>query len=230
MKPVNGWPERPGVPLNPERDGWHWVQAPHAKPEIVLWLSRTERWLGHGYKVRPPTLINRGYRYLGPCLTPAEVAAQVAAAVEAEREACGKVADDVAARLDDNDNSKWAEGWSDACEEIAAAIRARGDAIPGEYQNEAEQERDELFNRLGRVTEELGLSMDVSAGRIIEVIRERVDEEREACASVSVRVDVPAGAETWSPLEAWEEALIVFDEAFRAAIRARGQQESSDAD
>jgi len=22
----NGWPGEPGVPLNPERDGWHWVQ------------------------------------------------------------------------------------------------------------------------------------------------------------------------------------------------------------
>jgi hypothetical protein len=39
---------------------------------------------------------------------------------------------------------------------------------------------------------------------------------------VSVRVEVPAGAETWSPLEAWEEALTVLDGAFRDAIRARG--------
>jgi hypothetical protein len=106
--------------------------------------------------------------------------------------------------------------------EIAAAIRARGDAIPGEYRSEAEQERVELINRLGRVTEELRLSMDATASRIIEVIRERVDDEREACASVSVRVEVPPGAEKWSPLEAWEEALTLFDASFRAAIRARG--------
>jgi chromosome segregation ATPase len=103
-----------------------------------------------------------------------------------------------------------------------ALYRAENGWLPGRYQSEAEQERDELFNRLGRVTEELGLSMDVTASRIIEVIRERVDDEREACASVSVRVEVPPGAETWSPLEAWEEALTLFDEAFREAVRARG--------
>jgi len=88
-------------------------------------------------------------------------------------------------------------------------------------QSEVEQERDELFNRLGRVTSELGLSMDCTAGRIIEAIDERVDDEREACASVSVRVEVPGGAEAWTPLEAWEEALVAMDEAFREAIRNR---------
>jgi hypothetical protein len=104
----------------------------------------------------------------------------------------------------------------------ADEIRARGDAIPGEYQSEAERERVELFNRLGRVTEELGLPMDATASRIIEAIRGRVDGEREACASLSVRVEVPPGAETWSPLEAWQEALVMLDAAFRAAIRGRG--------
>lgn len=48
-------------------------------------------------------------------------------------------------------------------------------------------------------------------------------EEREACVSVDVRVEVPPGAETWTPLEAWEEALTVLNEAFRAAIRRRGR-------
>jgi hypothetical protein len=106
-------------------------------------------------------------------------------------------------------------------DKIAAAIRALSDAPSGTYASEAEQERDEFFNRLGRVTEELRLPMDATASRIIEIIRERVDNEREACASVSVKVEVPEGAETWTPLEAWEEALIVFDEAFRDAIRSR---------
>jgi hypothetical protein len=100
-------------------------------------------------------------------------------------------------------------------------IRALSDMPPGNYINEAEQERDEFFNRLGRITEELRLPMDATASRIIEAIRERVDNEREACASVSVKVEVPEDAETWTPLEAWEEALLVFDEAFRDAIRIR---------
>ena len=85
---------------------------------------------------------------------------------------------------------------------------------------ETEQERDEFFNRLGRITEYLELPIDATAQRIIETIREHVENEREACAGVEVRVIVPDGAETWTPLEAWEEAIIAFDEAFRRAIRA----------
>lgn len=102
----------------------------------------------------------------------------------------------------------------------AALATARREVRPGEYLSEAEQERDEFFNRLGRITEYLDLPVDATAQRTIETIRERVENEREACASVEVRVIVPEGAETWTPLEAWEEAIIAFDEAFRAAIRA----------
>jgi hypothetical protein len=106
---------------------------------------------------------------------------------------------------------------------VLAAIRAAGWAVVpvGGMVCEAEAERDEIFNRLGRVTSELGLSMDVTASRIIEAIRDQVDEEREACASVTVRIEVPDGAETWSPLEAFEEGLLLSDEAFRNAIRSR---------
>ena len=91
----------------------------------------------------------------------------------------------------------------------------------GEVTCEAEAERNEFFNRLGRVTEELGLPVDATASRIIEAIDERVDNEREACASLDVRVEVPADAETWTPLEAWEEALIALNEAWRNAVRSR---------
>jgi len=109
--------------------------------------------------------------------------------------------------------------------DIVKRLRTEGFVDRTEVAEEIERlraERDELFNCLGRVTEELGLSMDVTSSRIIEAISERVDNEREACASVSVRVEVPPGAETWSPLEAWEEALTLLNEAFREAIRARG--------
>ena len=102
----------------------------------------------------------------------------------------------------------------------AALATARREGKSGEHLSEAEQERDEFFNRLGRITEYLDLPVDATAQRIIETICERVENEREACASVEVRVIVPEGAETWTPLEAWEEAIIAFDEAFRYAIRA----------
>lgn len=125
----------------------------------------------------------------------------------------------------------WKEMWGNSAEiaeDIIAAIRALSDTPPGTYASEAEQERDEFFNRLGRITEELRLPMDATASRIIETFRERVDNEREACASVSVKVEVPEGAETWTPLEAWEEALIVFDDAFRDAIRSRALKGEGD--
>lgn len=86
---------------------------------------------------------------------------------------------------------------------------------------EAEAERIELFNRLGRITDELGLPVDATASRIIEAIDTRVDDEREACASLDVRVEVPPDAETWTPLEAWEEALIALNKAWRDAVRNR---------
>ena len=120
------------------------------------------------------------------------------------------------------------EKGDDCCALRGAAIRALSDTPPGTYINEAEQERDEFFNRLGRVTEELRLPMDATASRIIEAIRERVDNEREACASVSVHLKVPEGAKTWTPLEAWEEALLVFDGAFRDAIRIRALKGEGD--
>ena len=110
--------------------------------------------------------------------------------------------------------------------EEAAAIRAAaGEMRPGEHLSEAKQERDEFFNRLGRITEYLDLPVDATAQRIIETIRDRVENEREACASVEVRLTVPEGAESWTPLEAWEEALLAFDEAFRDAIRGAAKEE-----
>ncbi len=104
---------------------------------------------------------------------------------------------------------------------VEAARRDERERMANEVRCEAEQERDEFSNMLDRITSELGLPVDVTAGRIIEAIYDLVDAEREACASVSVTVTVPDGAENWTPLEAWEEALIASDEAFRAAIRAR---------
>ena len=104
--------------------------------------------------------------------------------------------------------------------ETQAARIAELEAALATARRETEQERDEFFNRLGRITEYLNLPVDATAQRIIETIRERVENEREACASVEVRLTVPDGAETWTPLEAWEEAIIAFDEAFRGAIRA----------
>jgi len=213
MSDNNGWPDpaRPGVPLNPERDGWHWLEWMDycgTKPTGIIDQFKWER---DGYWDRTTHRSARYWacwRYLGPCLTPAEVDARFK---EARRDALEEAARAMQPMLRSMISR----------DEAVRIIRALTDTPPGTYVSKAEQERDEFFNRLGRITEDLRLPMDATASRIIEAIRERVDNEREACASVSVHLKVPEGAENWTPLEAWEEALIVFDGAFRDAIRSR---------
>lgn len=83
-----GWPDpaRLGVPMRPERDGWHWVVAadPNVSTETApwWWSSGNQHWLPpvdvSGAAPLNPSRVQ--WRYLGPCLLPAEVAAQVAAA------------------------------------------------------------------------------------------------------------------------------------------------------
>ena len=239
----NGWPGQPGEPLNPERDGAHRLRHSDSG------LERDSLWLCGGTWLDSDGDFSSShaaafYTYLGPCLTPPEVEARIAAAHKewlaelnhdtdalmenARLDGLEEAAQDLEGRAKvlriynpDSVGAHWAMHY-------AAAIRALSDTPPGTYTNEAEQERDEFFNRLGRITEELRLPMDATASRIIEAIRERVDNECEACASVSVKVEVPEGAETWTPLEVWEEALIVFNEAFRDAIRGRALKGEGD--
>ncbi len=99
MTDPNGWPDarKPGVPTNPERDGWHWVSVTNFENEsadvAALWEGG-EWWMleaPDGYV--PQHFAELCVRYLGPCLTPAEVAAREQAAAEAMREACAKVVD-----------------------------------------------------------------------------------------------------------------------------------------
>ena len=77
-------PNAPGVPANPERDGWHWVRhhlsPPEDLPLVRYWDAAEHDW--PEYFEKSETYVATRYRYLGPCLTPAEVAAQIAAAKE----------------------------------------------------------------------------------------------------------------------------------------------------
>jgi hypothetical protein len=85
----NTWPDpaRPGVPLNPERDGWHWVQRIDKgfvpNPRIILWTDDWSSgqffWDAVGYQADEQKL-GRDFRYLGPALTPAEADARVSEA------------------------------------------------------------------------------------------------------------------------------------------------------
>lgn len=67
-----------GRPENPERDGWHWLQYQQHAPEVMWW--DVGMWWDIEDRYRPPEEIAKLYIYIGPCLTPAEVAAREAAA------------------------------------------------------------------------------------------------------------------------------------------------------
>ena len=68
----NGWPGEPGVPMNPEKDGWHWVSLLGGDyPQIMEWFSDAMVW-AEDWTVDACAL---HLRYLGPCLKPDEATA-----------------------------------------------------------------------------------------------------------------------------------------------------------
>lgn len=76
-----------GRPENPERDGWHWLQDANGDLWCWRWYP-SHQWFWAGNRTVRPREATTEYRYLGPCITPDEVAAREAAAAEAMREAC----------------------------------------------------------------------------------------------------------------------------------------------
>jgi hypothetical protein len=78
----NGWPGKPGVPLNPEKDGPHRLR--HHDSDLVLdalW-SCGGTWLDLSGNFSIPHAA-AFYDYLGPCLTPDEATALQARADQA---------------------------------------------------------------------------------------------------------------------------------------------------
>ena len=132
-------PQRPGVPLNPERDGWHWLVYAGKSVEPDRWNAEVQGWRYAG--ALEYTSGTRVWSYLGPCLLPSEVAAREAAARAEEREACAADVDcgcaarpDVLARLADAGERKARNlcPHGDVCCALqAAAIRARGGSDAG---------------------------------------------------------------------------------------------------
>lgn len=92
MTATNGWPGKPGVPLNPERDGWHWIQESDLDPECAFWRAqpwfddKQGRWETTGTEDDFAPYEVSTWRYFGPVLTPDEAAALQA---RADRNAAG---------------------------------------------------------------------------------------------------------------------------------------------
>jgi hypothetical protein len=64
---MSGWPdpEKPGVPLNPEVDGFHWLGN-----AAFVWAAKFGNWALNGVGFPPEFFATTAY--LGPCLTPDE--------------------------------------------------------------------------------------------------------------------------------------------------------------
>ena len=69
----NGWPGKPGVPMNPEKDGWHWVVSFDAEKTIVFWHGENQG--NKGYWDGYPLWIAQDWTFLGPVLLPDEASA-----------------------------------------------------------------------------------------------------------------------------------------------------------
>jgi hypothetical protein len=127
-----GWPDaaRPGYPLNPERDGWHWLlwADETTRPCPRLWSASQNGWVvwSTGGIAFPSEAIIYCQIYIGPCHTPAEVEARIEAArregAAKEREAIAQMHDIWADRHHPDTIAHTRHKF------CAAAIRARGDA------------------------------------------------------------------------------------------------------
>ncbi len=108
-----------GLPQNPDESGWHFIVRKGAPfPEVssfpIYWASSDQCFEGIAGNAAD------AFRYIGPCLTPAEVAALVEQARREERDACANVCNGIAHNLYCDGDA--AAMWAEACEE---AIRAR---------------------------------------------------------------------------------------------------------
>lgn len=128
----NGWPDKPGVPLHSERDGWHWmVMVPGARPVPQHWTAGP---FSGGWAALSTPGAGQRYQYAGPCLTPAEVAAREAAAFQRGLESAARdvdcvcdIRDAVLARLESQGHRRasYLCSHGDVCCALqAAAIRA----------------------------------------------------------------------------------------------------------
>lgn len=131
----HGWPDasKPGVPLHPERNGWHWLQFEGApKPFPWCWLPATETdpvaaWgNGDGRELTTAGAAKR-WRYLGPCLTLAERDERMREdGRREEREACAALLESMRAAHNTAMIGVWhTPDTTIAYGKAAAAIRAR---------------------------------------------------------------------------------------------------------
>jgi hypothetical protein len=81
MTDNNEWPDKPGVPMNPEQDSEGHVWRVDGVMDIHKWVAKNQWYENQtGFWVTPDQLIADGDTYFGRIVTPAEVDARIAAA------------------------------------------------------------------------------------------------------------------------------------------------------
>lgn len=88
MTDITNWPDPncPGVPMFPDREGWHVMEGRVAgQTALTHWNGR--EW-GGGEQVRALNTSPEWYRYVGPVLTPTQINEMLAG----EREKCAQEA------------------------------------------------------------------------------------------------------------------------------------------
>lgn len=83
MSDTNGWPDvtQPGVPMNPDVDGWHWVELAQTQPPApYFWNAEYQDWKGRDWMWMEAEHL---CIYCGPCLTPSEAQQRERAAAAA---------------------------------------------------------------------------------------------------------------------------------------------------
>ena len=120
-----------GVPKErADVDGWHWMQMRGGAVWPVRWYAEMQRYTYWNVLVGPNTAVHdRQWRYLGACLTPAEVAAALAAAEARGRMAGLREAADMLAAVyaDTGGIGSWAVAIRTQAERIRAAAGDTGD-------------------------------------------------------------------------------------------------------
>lgn len=87
MTTPTNWPdpERPGVPMFPEQDGWHMTTHSGAtSPTVSFWCASEEVWKSGASSYPPNYLAHPMRKYIGPILTPTQITELLAG----ERERC----------------------------------------------------------------------------------------------------------------------------------------------
>lgn len=129
MTTPTNWPnpERPGVPLFPERDGWHWISY-CGTPRPLFWSAKSNTWFSSSGTRSRRENTNAHWIYKEPVLTPAQIAEMLAG------ERCAKECDEKVAFANhelsasgSHEETRYWMGEHCAVTFCADAIRALGD-------------------------------------------------------------------------------------------------------